>query len=381
MIADDEMWLAVLARDRGCDGRFVTGVLSTGIYCRPSCAARHPRRENVRFFADGAAARAAGLRPCLRCSPDQVSRDERAVLSAIAAIKAAGQPLALAGLAADAGYSVAHFQRVFTRATGLSPAAYARALRAERAAEALTASGRAGGRVTDAVYDAGFNAPSRFYEASDGRLGMAPSAWKNGGRGVTIRWAVVETSLGAMLVAATGKGVCRLSFGEGREALEARFPHAELIEGGEEFAALLGEVVGLGRKAGQLRAYPARCAGHGVSGGGVARLARNPAGRDPQLRPDRRRRRQAGSGAGGGHGQRGEQCRGADPLPPGNPLRRLAGGLCLWAGDQAGTAGAGKQAPPPIAAGATLLNAFAAQLPAFESLRTGIWLSRVPGNG
>ena len=237
-IANEEAWRAVLARDRSYDGRFVTGVLSTGIYCRPSCPARHPRRENVHFFANGEAARASGLRPCLRCSPDDVSRDERAVLMAIAAIKAAGQPLALAGLAADAGYSAAHFQRLFTRATGLSPAAYARALRAERAVEAMSS----GGRVTDAIYEAGFNAPSRFYAGSE-RLGMAPSAWANGGKGVTIRWAAVATSLGQMLVAATDKGVCRLSFGEGREALEERFPHAELVEGGETFAALLQEVV------------------------------------------------------------------------------------------------------------------------------------------
>ena len=238
-ISDDEAWIAVLARDRGADGRFVTGVLSTGIYCRPSCAARHPRRENVRFFRDGVAARAAGLRPCLRCSPDDVSRDERAVLAAVAAIKAAGQPLALAGLAADAGYSPAHFQRVFTRHTGLSPAAYARALREERAREALSGAGR----VTDAIYDAGFSAPSRFYDATEGKLGMAPSAWMKGGAGVTIRWGVIETSLGAMLVAATDKGVCRLSFNEGEADLRRRFPRAELVAGDADFAALLKMVV------------------------------------------------------------------------------------------------------------------------------------------
>lgn len=239
VLSDEEAWQAVLARDRSFDGRFVTGVLSTGIYCRPSCAARHPRRENVRFFADGAVARAAGLRPCKRCSPDEVSRDERAVLAAIAAIKAAGQPFALAALAGEAGYSPAHFQRVFTRHTGLSPAAYARALRSERAAEALSE----GGRVTEAIYDAGYSGPSRFYEEQEGRLGMAPSAWANGGRGVTIHWAVVPTSLGEMLVAATEKGVCRLSFAEGREALEERFPGAALVEGGDEFSALLAEVI------------------------------------------------------------------------------------------------------------------------------------------
>jgi AraC family transcriptional regulator of adaptative response/methylated-DNA-[protein]-cysteine methyltransferase len=239
MIAEDDAWTAVLARNRAFDGRFVTGVLTTGIYCRPSCAARHPGRDNVRFFADGAAARATGLRACKRCLPDDVSRDERAVLAAIAAIKAAEQPLALAALAQETGYSAAHFQRVFTRHTGLSPAAYARALMTERAAQALTDAGR----VTDAIYAAGYSGPSRFYEANERRLGMAPSAWANGGRGVMIHWAVVGTSLGQMLVAATAKGVCRLSFHEGCEALEARFPKAELVEGGAKFEGLLGQVV------------------------------------------------------------------------------------------------------------------------------------------
>lgn len=239
MIDADECWTAVLARDRSHDGRFVTGVLTTGIYCRPSCAARHPKRDNVRFFANGAEARAAGLRPCLRCSPDDVSRDERAVLSAIAAIKAAGQPLALAELAVEAGYSPTHFQRVFSRHTGLSPAAYARALMTSRAADALTSEGQ----VTEAIYAAGYSAPSRFYEATQGRLGMTPSAWVNGGKGAVIHWAVVDTSLGRMLVAATGKGVCRLSFDEGREALERRFPQADLIEGGEAFEGLLATVI------------------------------------------------------------------------------------------------------------------------------------------
>ncbi|MBB3860601.1 AraC family transcriptional regulator of adaptative response/methylated-DNA-[protein]-cysteine methyltransferase [Novosphingobium hassiacum] len=239
MTSDDEAWRAVLARDRAFDGRFVTGVLSTGIYCRPSCAARHPRRENVRFYADGGAAREAGLRACMRCSPDDVSRDERAVLAAIAAIKAAGQPLALGDLAARCGYSPAHFQRVFAKATGLSPAAYARALRQERLADVLTGAER----VTDAIYDAGFSGPSRFYSATEERLGMTPSAWVHGGRGVTIHWAVVPTSLGSMLVAATDKGVCRLSFNEGEAALLTRFPHATLLQGGAGFEALLAQVV------------------------------------------------------------------------------------------------------------------------------------------
>jgi AraC family transcriptional regulator of adaptative response/methylated-DNA-[protein]-cysteine methyltransferase len=168
-----------------------------------------------------------------------VARDERAVLDAIALIKRAGAPPALGDLAACVGYSPTHFQRVFARATGLSPAAYARALREERAREALSAEGE----VTGAIYEAGFESSSRFYDNLEGKLGMAPSAWARGGAGATIRWAVVETTLGRMLVAATDKGVCRLSFNETRDDLAARFPNAELLAGGEAFAELLQRVV------------------------------------------------------------------------------------------------------------------------------------------
>ena len=247
-IAADDAWRAVLARDRAADGAFVTGVLTTGIYCRPSCAARHPARANVRFFANGADARAAGLRACMRCSPDDIARDEGAVADALTAIRAAvAERLpspALAVLAARVGYSPSHFQRLFTRAIGLSPAGFARALRLEAAREGLSAVARQGaGRVTDAVYEAGYAAPSRFYESAGGRLGMAPSAWARGGHGVTIRWAVVPTNLGMMLVAATDKGVCRLSFDESEAALQHRFPYAKLVAGDDAFAALLADVV------------------------------------------------------------------------------------------------------------------------------------------
>lgn len=238
-IDGETAWAAVMSRDRAHDGRFVTGVLSTGIYCRPSCAARHPKRVNVLFFADGAAARAAGLRPCKRCCPDDVARDERAVIAAIEAIKQAQEPLALAALATRTGYSPSHFQRIFTAQTGLSPAAYARALRDERARTALTETRR----VTDAIYDAGFSGPSRFYDAAKGKLGMAASIWADGGKGATIHWTIVKTSLGDMFVAATDKGVCRLSFDEDAGALAKRFPKAELIEGGEAFEKLLVDVV------------------------------------------------------------------------------------------------------------------------------------------
>lgn len=237
-IQSDDAWAAVLRRDRSFDGRFVTGVLTTGIYCRPSCAARHPARANVRFFATGADARAAGLRACKRCLPDDVGRDEAAVLAAIDEIKhSEGQPT-LGELADITGYSPTHFQRVFKRATGLSPAAYSRALREERAKDALAGAER----VSDAIYDAGYEAPSRFYEGLKGKMGMQPSDWKNGGEGRVIHWAVIETTLAPMLVAATERGVCCLSFGEGEADLRARFPSAELVRGGEEFRELFAAV-------------------------------------------------------------------------------------------------------------------------------------------
>lgn len=273
-VSDDRAWQAVLARDRAFDGRFFTGVLSTGIYCRPSCSARHPRRENVRFFGHPEAAEAAGLRACLRCRPGDLARDEEAVAQALAALSDVEQAPSLAQLAEEVGYSPTHFQRVFKRAVGLSPAEYVRARRIDRAGEALTG----GASVTGAIYEAGYGAASRFYEASRDRLGMTPSAWQGGGRGVTIRWAVVSTSLGEMLVAATERGVCRLSFAEGREDLEARFPNAELVEGGEAFAALLADVVGAVEQPGQSRVIPLDVQGTAFQEAVWRELQRIPAG-------------------------------------------------------------------------------------------------------
>jgi len=249
---DDARWRIALAKDRRFDGAFVTGVHSTGIYCRPSCPARPPKRENVRFYATPEDAEAAGLRACLRCKPDEVGRDEKAVTRAIALLRDAEDMMPLDKLAAVTGYSPAHFQRLFKRAVGLSPAAFARALRLERAADALTA----GESVTGAVYEAGYSAPSRFYEAAGERMGMAPSAWRDGGRGVTIRWAVVDTTLGRMLVAATDRGVCRLAFGEDGDDLRSRFPQADLAEGGEAFAGLLESVIAAVEKPGDAGHIP-----------------------------------------------------------------------------------------------------------------------------
>ncbi|GMM92818.1 bifunctional transcriptional activator/DNA repair enzyme AdaA [Qipengyuania sp. MTN3-11] len=236
-LSDDDRWRIAIARDRRFDGVFVTGVHSTGIYCRPSCPARTPLRENVRFYSGPEAAEAAGLRACKRCAPDRQSRDEAAVLAALAILRDAEEAVPLERLGRLTDYSPAHLQRIFTRAVGLSPAAYQRALRRERAGAALAGSES----VTGAIYTAGYGAPSRFYEDRKDN-GMSASDWQAGGRGRTIHWAVVETTLGDMLVAATDKGVCCLAFGEGEEQLRARFPAAELVPAGRDFRALFEEV-------------------------------------------------------------------------------------------------------------------------------------------
>lgn len=237
--ADADRWAAVLRRDRAQDGRFVTGVLSTGIYCRPSCAARHPRRENVRFFTDGAAARGAGLRPCRRCRPDEVAADEAGIARAIALIEATEAPPTLDRLAAAAGYSPFHFHRLFRRSTGVTPAAYARAHRAQRAERAL-AENRT---VTEALYEAGYAAPARFYAEASDRLGMTPSAWRDGGRGERIVWRVADTALGPLLLAATERGICRVAFEADDTVLRTIFFNAAIEPGGAALDRLLAEAV------------------------------------------------------------------------------------------------------------------------------------------
>jgi AraC family transcriptional regulator, regulatory protein of adaptative response / methylated-DNA-[protein]-cysteine methyltransferase len=147
LIDEQAAWTAVMSRDRRADGRFVTGVLTTGIYCRPSCAARHPKRANVRFFAAGREAREAGLRPCLRCKPDEVTREADAMARAFRLIEQAEAPPSLADLASAAGYSPHHFHRLFKRATGVTPADYVRGRRAENMARCL----KENGRVSDSI--------------------------------------------------------------------------------------------------------------------------------------------------------------------------------------------------------------------------------------
>ncbi len=228
-------WAAFVRRDRAYDGRFVVTVSSTRIYCRPSCAARRPRREHVGFLADGAAARAAGYRACRRCLPDDVTRDATAVTGALTLLDEAERLLPLAELAASVGYAPHHFQRLFTRATGLSPAAYARDRRAARAAAAL----REEGNVTAAIYAAGYAAPSRFYTDA-ATLGMAPAVWASGGAGERVAWCMLPSPLGALLVAQTGRGLCHVGLDEAVEALAALLPAAMLVaaDAGERSRAL-----------------------------------------------------------------------------------------------------------------------------------------------
>src|SRR5689334_21240368 len=222
----DTAWAAFMRRDRAWDGRVIGAVKTTGIYCKPSCPARRPKREHVEFFGSAEEARGAGYRACLRCKPDEVGRDRDAVAKAVALIERAEEAPSLAELADAVGYAPHHFQRIFKRDLGVSPAEYARGLRNRRAEEALSENGR----VTDAVYDAGYASPSGFYSDAKERLGMTPSAWRDGGRGETIRWTHFDSPLGQMLIAATSKGICRLTFDDDAPSLRRRFPKANIVE-------------------------------------------------------------------------------------------------------------------------------------------------------
>jgi AraC family transcriptional regulator of adaptative response/methylated-DNA-[protein]-cysteine methyltransferase len=224
----DTAWAAFMRRDRVWDGKVIGAVHTTGIYCKPSCPARRPKRENVTFYASAEEAAAAGFRPCLRCKPDEVGRDREAVAAAIKLIEQAEEAPSLAELALAVSYAPHHFQRIFKRDLGVSPAEYARALRNRRTEQAL----KANGRVTDAVYDAGYQSPSGFYSDAKERLGMTPSAWRDGGRGETIRWTTFDSPLGQMLIAATSKGICRLTFDDSEVSVRRLFPNATVVRDG-----------------------------------------------------------------------------------------------------------------------------------------------------
>lgn len=243
----EDRWAAVRKRDAAADGLFVYAVRTTGVYCHPSCAARPAKSENVSFHATPADAEAAGFRPCKRCRPNEAPRAQRqaeAVAKACRMIEEAEEAPALADLAAAAGMSPYYFHRVFKAVTGVTPKAYAAAHRNRLVREELSQSPS----VTDAIYGAGYNSSGRFYATTDKVLGMTPTTYRAGGRGTAIRFAIGDCSLGAILVAASDKGICAILLGEEPETLardlQDRFPKARLIGGDAAFEGWVAQVVG-----------------------------------------------------------------------------------------------------------------------------------------
>lgn len=232
---EQQRWELVLARDRGADGRFVYAVRSTGVYCRPSCPSRRPRRDRVTFFDAPADARRAGFRACLRCHPDaRVSADPwiDKIRRACVQLAAADGHLSLATLASRIGGSPFHFQRNFKRVVGVTPREYAEACRLRKVRGHL----KAGRDVTTAMVDAGYGSSSRFYERAAPKLGMSPSDYRRGGAGMTIKYVLFDApheNLGRLLVGATARGVCAVAMGPSdaslTEALTREYPAATIV--------------------------------------------------------------------------------------------------------------------------------------------------------
>jgi AraC family transcriptional regulator, regulatory protein of adaptative response / methylated-DNA-[protein]-cysteine methyltransferase len=248
VVERDPRWAAVRAREASADGTFYYSVKTTGVYCRPSCAARSARPENVRFHPTAAAAEQAGFRPCKRCKPDQAPLAERQaaqVAELCRLIEDRAEVPSLEELASQAGLSAFHTHRLFRAVTGVTPKAYAAAHRAKRVRAEL----RTSDTVTEAIYGAGYNSGGRFYEESNQMLGMTPTNYRAGGPNLDIRFAIGECSLGSILVAATERGVCAILLGDDPEELahdlERRFPRAHLIGADAGFEQLVAKVVGL----------------------------------------------------------------------------------------------------------------------------------------
>jgi AraC family transcriptional regulator of adaptative response/methylated-DNA-[protein]-cysteine methyltransferase len=230
--------MSLVRRDGRVDGSFCYGVKTTGVFCRPSCPSRLPRRSNVLFFASATEAHAAGFRPCRRCRPDIAVRAEPhldRIVRVCDLIETAERPPSLAKLAEAVGLCPSHLHRVFKRAVGVTPKGYTAALRAQRLKDGL----RPGVTVTRALYDAGFGSGSRLYANAGEQLGMSPARYRSGGEGIPIRFATARTDLGWVLVAGTERGICAIDLGDSREALidalKARFDRAEHCEGDPEF--------------------------------------------------------------------------------------------------------------------------------------------------
>lgn len=244
---NDPRWSAVLTRDPRADGQFVYAVKTTGIYCRPSSLARLPKPENVEFFDTAEQARAAGYRPSKRMAADQTdvaAQHSALVATACRQIESAETLPSLKELAEVASMSSFHFHRIFKAVTGLTPKGYATGHRSRKVRERL----EDGNSVTNALYDAGFNSNSRFYESADNLLGMKPSDYRAGGLNADIRFAVGQCSLGAILVAQSNRGVCAILLGDDPDALvhdlQDKFPRANLIGADHDFEQLIAKVVG-----------------------------------------------------------------------------------------------------------------------------------------
>ncbi|WP_229507055.1 bifunctional DNA-binding transcriptional regulator/O6-methylguanine-DNA methyltransferase Ada [Pseudoduganella rivuli] len=247
-VNDEERWAAIQQRDTAADGEFYYAVRTTGVYCRPSCPSRHAKRANISFHGTRQEAEQAGFRPCLRCKPDQPPLAERhaaLVAQMCRLIEEAETEPDLASLAEASGVSRFHFHRIFKAQTGLTPKAYAAGVR-QRRMQAQLADGN---NVTDAIYAAGFNSSGRFYAQSNGALGMQPSTYRKGGHGETIRFAIAQCSLGAILVASTDKGICAILIGDDPDALardlQDRFPKAELIGAEAGYEQVVAAVIGM----------------------------------------------------------------------------------------------------------------------------------------
>ena len=243
---DDARWAAVIARDAAFDGRFFYSVETTGIYCRPSCPARRPKRVHVRFHDTAADAEQAGFRACKRCKPGEpalVQQHAEKVRKACRLIETAEDEPRLDALARAVDLSPYHFHRIFKAVLGVTPKAYATAHRNKRVRERLGKSAT----VTQAIYDAGFNSNGRFYATSSDVLGMTPSEFRSGGTNAEIKFAIGECSLGSVLVAASEKGVCAILLGDDAEALlnelEEQFPRARLVGGDQDFELLAARVI------------------------------------------------------------------------------------------------------------------------------------------
>jgi AraC family transcriptional regulator of adaptative response/methylated-DNA-[protein]-cysteine methyltransferase len=245
--ADDPRWAQLVARDKSADGQFWYSVSTTGVYCRPSCASRTANPDNVQLHASLQSAKATGFRPCRRCNPDGLSllaENASLVAKACRFIENSEEAPSLEAIAKAVGLSPGYFHRVFKAATGLTPKSYACAYRARKLREGLAA----GTSVTEAIYDAGFNSSGRFYEKSTGMLGMTPTQYRAGGLNEEIKFAVGQSSLGAILVASSRKGVAAILLGDDPDELvrnlQDRFPKAWLVGADRSYEAMVARVIG-----------------------------------------------------------------------------------------------------------------------------------------